>query len=241
MAHRGTIFLDEIAELSPHVQVKLLRILEDRQVRRVGGERPVRVDVRVMAATNRDLEAELRARRFRSDLYFRLAVVTLTVPPLRERRDDIPLLARHYLDQFRAALSRPVASISPDAVDALVSYDWPGNVRELINVVERAVLLSHGTELGLADLPPPVIAGRRVPGGPDALAAPLVDPAWFERPLLDARARVVAAFERRYLERLLAATGGRIATTAERAGVNPRTLFDVLQRHGLDKKAFRRA
>lgn len=240
MAHRGTIFLDEIGELPPHVQVKLLRILEDRQVRRVGGERPVRVDVRVMAATNRDLEAALKTRGFRSDLYFRLAVVTLTVPPLRERREDIPLLVRHYLDHFRAALGRPVVSISADAVDALVSYDWPGNVRELINVVERAVLLCHGSELGLSDLPPSVVAGHSGSLNAGADGGMAVDPALMDKPLLEARAQVVAGFERRYLDRLLAATGGRLAETAERAGVNPRTLFDMLQRHGLDKKDYRR-
>jgi DNA-binding NtrC family response regulator len=241
MAHRGTIFLDEIGELPAHVQVKLLRILEDRQVRRVGGERSVRVDVRVMAATNRDLESELKARRFRSDLYFRLAVVTLTLPPLRDRREDIALLARHYLDHFRASLGRPVAAISAEAVEALVSHDWPGNVRELINVMERAVLLSHGQELGLADLPPSIVAGRPGKGPANAdPAGPVLDPAWFDEALLDARARVLSAFERRYLERLLASTGGRISETAKRAGVNPRTLFDMLQRHGLDKKAFRK-
>ncbi|HSF99714.1 MAG TPA: sigma-54 dependent transcriptional regulator, partial [Vicinamibacterales bacterium] len=240
MAHRGTIFLDEIGELPPHVQVKLLRILEDRQVRRVGGERSVRVDVRVMAATNRDLEAALKTRGFRSDLYFRLAVVTLTVPSLRERREDIPLLVRHYLDHFRAALGRPVVSVSADAVDALVAYDWPGNVRELINVVERAVLLCHGTELGLSDLPPSVVAGRSgaLNAGRDGGMA--VDAALLDKPLLEARTEVVAGFERRYLDRLLTATGGRLAETAERAGVNPRTLFDMLQRHGLDKKDYRR-
>jgi len=239
MAHRGTIFLDEIGDLPAHVQVKLLRVLEDRQVRRVGGERSVRVDVRVMAATNRDLDAELKAKRFRSDLYFRLAVVTLTVPPLRDRREDIPPLVRHYLDHFRASLGRPVTGISAEAIAALVAYDWPGNVRELINVLERAVLLSHGTELDLADLPSSV-TGRAAAGQADAPDRPVFDPAWLDRPLLDARASVLAEFERRYLARLLGSNGGRIAATAEKAGVNPRTLFDLLRRHRLDKRVYKR-
>ncbi len=242
MAHRGTLFLDEVGEMPLHLQVRLLRVLEDHRVRRVGGERPIKVDVRVMAATNRDLEAEMKARRFRPDLYYRMAVVTLTVPSLRERREDIPLLVRHYLDYFRALLGRPVTGVTADALDALVAHDWPGNVRELINVLERAVLLCPDTEVGLDDLPAALVTGRRA-GGP-APAPPeareVFDDVLFEQPLAVARAEVLTALERRYLTRLLAATGGRVSETAKRAGVNARTLFDLMRRHDLRKEAFKR-
>jgi len=234
MAHRGTIFLDEIGEMPAHVQVKLLRVLEDRRVLRVGGERPVQVDVRVMAATNRDLEADLASRRFRSDLYYRLAVVTLTVPTLRERREDIPPLVRHYVEYFRALLGRPVTGVSGQAMAALAAYDWPGNVRELINVVERAVLLCRGAELGEVDLPPGIVG--RAEGTARAGADATADD-WLERPLTEAR----AAFEARYLAAALTATGGRVSEAARRAGINARTLYDLMQRRGLTKEMFKPA
>jgi len=240
MAHRGTIFLDEIGEMPLHVQVKLLRVLEDRRLLRVGGERPVQIDVRVMAATNRDLDAELKSRRFRSDLYFRLAVVTLTLPSLRERREDIPLLVRHYLDHFRALLGRHVTGVSDEAMRALTDHDWPGNVRELINVMERAVLLCPGAALGVSDMPSS-IASRQPSAEPDGSAGepPLIEEGWLDRPLPSARAELLAAFERRYLTRLLASTHGRLSETASRAGVNARTLFDLMRRHGLRKEPFK--
>lgn len=235
MAHRGTIFLDEIGEMPLHMQVKLLRVLEDRQVRRVGGEQSRRVDVRVVAATNRDLEADLKTKRFRSDLFFRLAVVTLTLPPLRDRPEDIPVLARHYLELLRAGLGRPAMTITDRALDALVARAWPGNIRELINVIERAVLLSHGTELDVIDLLPPSDPISE----PEATPRNVVDPAWFDLPLIEARQVVTADFELAYLKRHLAASGGRIAAAATRMGINPRTLFDLMQRHSLRKESFK--
>ena len=243
LAHRGTIFLDEVGEMPLHLQVKLLRVLEDRRLRRVGGERPIQVDVRVMAATNRDLEAEMKAKRFRADLYYRLAVVALTLPPLRERLDDIPLLVRHYLDYFRALVGRPVTGITDEAMAALSAHEWPGNVRELINVMERAVLLCPGPEVSIDDLPPSIARRRgrqRTPVGSTA-GKDGGDEALFRRSLADARTEVLSDFERRYLVRLLEATTGRIGVAAERAGVNPRTLFDLMRRHGLRKERFRPA
>ena len=185
IAHRGTIFLDEIGEMPRHVQVKLLRVLEDRHVLRVGGERPVKVDVRVMAATNRDLEADLASKRFRSDLYYRLAVVTLTLPSLRERREDIRPLVRHYVEYFRALLGRPVTGVSDQAMAALSAYDWPGNVRELINVMERAVLLAHGATLSEADLPPGIVS-RAAKAGEAVEGRPQADDRWLDRTLAEA-------------------------------------------------------
>jgi len=239
LAHRGTIFLDEIGEMPLHLQVKLLRVLEDRRLQRVGGERPLEVDVRVIAASNRDLKAEMEANRFRADLYFRLAVVTLTVPPLRERREDIPELARVFLDRFRRQLGRSVTRIRPEAMEALLRYDWPGNVRELMNVIERAVLLSTGPEIDLADLRGEEWSGGEQPSEPSSEGPGQAPDPLLERPLAEARREVLDDFERRYLRRLLQDSGGRVGDAAKRAGVNPRSLFALLKRHGLRKEEFK--
>ncbi|UCF40327.1 MAG: sigma-54-dependent Fis family transcriptional regulator, partial [Gemmatimonadota bacterium] len=241
LAHGGTLFLDEVVDLPAHLQVKLLRALEDRRVQRVGGERAIPVNVRIMAATNRLPEGEVEAQRLRADLYYRLAVVTLTVPPLRERREDVLPLVRSYLEHFSRHLGRQVTSIAPDALECLERYPWPGNVRELINVIERAVLLCGGTELGVTDLPRG-ITGRRGAGHQRVEESE----AWgtsLDRlqavPLGQARREVVAAFERRYLTELLKATGGRVGETARRAGINERSLYILMRRHGLAKEAFK--
>jgi len=244
LAHRGTIFLDEVGEMPLVLQAKLLRVLQEREILPVGGEEPVRIDVRVMAATNRDLAAEVAAGRFRADLYYRLCVVSLTLQPLRERREDLPALVDSYVQHFHAKLGRGATTVSPAAMEALVRYDWPGNVRELINVIERAVLLGSGTTLEPADLPPAIL-GASTPGdvsapaatdGGAALPAPsLLDLEWSR-----ARAAALAAFERTYFSRLLERTGGRVGEAARRAGIDPRSLYDKLRRLGLRKEAFRR-
>ncbi len=151
LAHGGTVFLDEIGELQPLLQVKLLRFLEERTFRRVGGTRDLRVDVRVVAATNRDLEAAVRDGGFRQDLYYRLGVVPVWVPPLRERLEDVPLLVRHFVAMFNRQLGVRKRGVLPDALERLVEYGWPGNVRELRNAVERAVLLGDGDFLAARD------------------------------------------------------------------------------------------
>ena len=242
MAHGGTIFLDEIAEMALHLQVKLLRVLEERRVQRLGSESSLAVDVRIMAATNRDLEEEVRTRRFRTDLYYRLAVVTLTLPALRQRREDVPDLAENYLHHFALALGRPVAAIRPEAMAALVRYDWPGNVRELINVVERAVLLTSHAEIGPDDLPR-AIAGWR-PAATDANGGGeprQVGQAqrWRGRTLREARAEVDKEFLKEYLGEILHTVGGRVGLAADLAGVNPRTLYELMQQVGVRKEDFR--
>ncbi len=245
LAHRGTLFLDEIGDLSPHLQGKLLRVLQERKIQRVGGEEVIEVDVRVMAATNRDLEEAMRSREFRSDLYYRLGVVTLTVPPLRERRDDIPSLVASYLERFRRQLGRPAHAIAEEALAALVEYPWPGNVRELINVMERAVLLCDGETIALADLPEAIArhaGGGAVASAPGEAADGLDLPAeWLSRPLAAVRRELLATVERRYLAAQLAATGGRIGETARRAGLDPRSLYGKMRDLGLAKEEFRRA
>jgi DNA-binding NtrC family response regulator len=242
LAHNGTLFLDEIAETPLHLQVKLLRAIDTRAIQRVGGERPLQVDVRVMAATNRDLDAEVAARRFRSDLYYRLAVVTLSIPPLRERREDIPELIDTYVQRFRIHLGREVASCAPEAVDALVRYNWPGNVRELINVIERAVLLCSGDRIEVQDLPQNVAAPAGLTALDDPLAPGLAKPdTWIDRPLREVKESLIASVERRYVSELLRATRGRIGETAKRAGLNERALYAVMKRHGLRKEDFKRS
>lgn len=160
-AHRGTLLLDEIGEISPAMQVKLLRTLQEREVRRVGENTTRKVDVRVIAATNRDLPAEVQAGTFRQDLFYRLRVVELRVPPLRERRDDVLALARTFLIAAAERMGRKVTSLSPAAAAQLIRYDWPGNVRELENAIERAVALAKGSRIDVDDLPEEV--GRAVP------------------------------------------------------------------------------
>jgi DNA-binding NtrC family response regulator len=240
LAHGGTLFLDEVGEMPAHLQVKLLRVLQDRQVVRVGGEHPILVDVRVMTATNKDLEAEVAAKRFRPDLYYRLAVVTLTVPALRDRREDIPKLASTYVSYFRSNLGQGVEGISPEALEALVRYAWPGNVRELINVIERATLLSPGPQIGLSDLPPVIGEASTVvspTAGGDGHG--LLPRDWLSRPLKELRRELLAEVDRRYLGELLRATNGRIGEAAARAGVDERSLYDLLRRYGLRKESFK--
>jgi DNA-binding NtrC family response regulator len=242
VAHRGTIFLDEIGEMPPHLQVKLLRVLQEKRIHPVGSESPVGVDVRVMAATNRDLATDLRHGRFRADLYYRIGVVTLAVPPLRERREDIQALTESFVAHFRPLAAHRLTGVHPAAMAAILSYSWPGNVRELINVVERAVLLCNGSEITLADLPgeirdgiapSPSHAGRAA--GPGDVPAPELLP-W-----RTARQRAILDFERKYFTTLLRATGGRIGVTARLAQIDPRALYDKLKRLSLRKEDFRPA
>lgn len=162
-AHTGTIFLDEINSLPPHLQVKLLRVLQEHEFERVGDTQTIHVDTRVVAASNRDLLAETAAGRFREDLYYRLNVVPIHLPPLRERREDIPELADHFLNLYNDGNDRYVVHIDPKALAALQEYDWPGNVREMQNYIERAVVLATGDELSLDFLPDAITGGRPQP------------------------------------------------------------------------------
>jgi two-component system response regulator AtoC len=243
LAHRGTLLLDEVGEIPPHLQVKLLRALEDRWIQRVGSEKPIKVNVRIIAATNRDVEAEIEKGRFRSDLFYRLAVLTLTVPPLRERPEDIEKLALDYLEHFRQQVGRPEIAIEAAALDVFSRYSWPGNVRELINAIEQAVLLCSENRIMVEDLPrrisTAVIGGAAdvLPSGKDGVMR--LSDELLDKPLPDARAEIVAAFERTYAMRLLEATKGRVGDTAKRAGINQRHLYDLMKRHGLRKKDYK--
>jgi DNA-binding NtrC family response regulator len=215
-ARGGTIFLDEIGEMSPALQVRLLRTLELGEVRPVGSSRAMSVDVRVIAATHRDLERAAREGSFRQDLFYRLHVFAIRVPPLRERREDIPLLAAHFLAGF-ASRGRGAASLTPGAVAALAAYDWPGNVRELENTLERLAVEARSGTIDVVDLPP---AFREQPLSPEA-------PLFAGLPSLE-------EMEKRYLRHVLAAVKGNRSRAAEVLGIDRRTLYRMAERFGLD-------
>ena len=243
-AHTGTIFLDEINSTTPHLQVKLLRALQEREFERVGDTSTIRVDTRVIAASNRDLLEEAAAGRFREDLYYRLNVVPLYLPPLRERREDIPELVAHFLDLYNEQNDRYVAHIEPQALAALQAYDWPGNVRELQNYVERAVVMANGDELTSDLLPTAVSKGRpsRKLGAPldfDALAEQLVNVGLGSagEEVSDVHSRIVDRVEREVIAQVLGECGGVQIKAAGRLGINRNTLHKKLKQYGLDGDA----
>lgn len=222
LAHRGTLFLDELGEMSPGTQAKLLRVLETRQFERVGGTEKVSVDVRVVAATNRDLAAEAKAGRFREDLFHRLAVVTLSMPPLRERREDLPALASHFLARHAERQGRRFQGFSPAALARLVAHDWPGNVRELSNVVERAVVLADGDLVRLEDLPEALLeAAGGTPDGGVGL------PPYHE---------AVNRAKREAVGGALARSHGNVTEAARLLGLHPNYLHRLLNQLGLRRE-----
>ena len=222
-AHNGTIFLDEIGETSLALQVKLLRVLQESEVRRVGSARAVRVDVRVLAATNRDLEREVKEGRFREDLFYRLSVVTLRVPPLRERAEDLRLLAVHALKHARDAGAR-ATTISEEVLALLEQYEWPGNVRELENTIEHAALYARGSVITPDDLPEKL---RR--HGRSAERANKTQVLYEDLPTLD-------ELERRYLIHVLHSVGGSRTRAAEVMAIDRRTLYRMAERYGINLK-----
>ena len=217
-ASGGTVLLDEIGETSLALQVRLLRTIEEGEVRPVGAGRTVNVDARVISATNRDLEKEVAAQRFRQDLYYRLSVIVITVPPLRERRSDIPLLVAQFLQNASARAGRTV-ELAPEALDALTGHDWPGNVRELENTIERLVLFSRGSSIHASDLPPAISAVGASTRFHQHMFADL--------PSLDEH-------ERRYLLHVLHAVAGNRTRAAEVMGIDRRTLYRMAIRFGLN-------
>jgi len=214
-ANRGTVFLDEVGDMSLSMQAKLLRVLQEQEVKPVGGTDTVPVDVRVVAATHQDLEALTRAGRFRTDLYYRLHVVALHVPPLRERREDIPVLAEHFLREYAAAADRPIQGFSPQAMQSLLAHSWPGNVRELENVVERAVALAQGLIVEESDLPEKLA----VPASVTNLAAQ-ADRLTLEETI------------RRHVIEILEQVHGNKSEAARVLGIPRRTLYRMLERYG---------
>ncbi|MFH1130925.1 MAG: sigma-54 dependent transcriptional regulator [Pseudomonadota bacterium] len=244
LGHGGTVFLDEIGEMPQHLQVKLLRVLQDHEIRRLGGERSLTIDVRVMAATSRDLERGVAENSFRRDLYYRLNVMTLTLPPLRERKEDIRELALNYVNYLRPRIGCGVYGINDESINALINYSWPGNVRELINVIERALLLCPGENITQNELP---VSISRTEGAmiPAAAFLPIkgegdhLPEEWLNLPWRDVRKAVISHVERAYFEGLLERTKGRIGESAKCAGMEPRSLFEKMRAHGLNKEDFR--
>ncbi|GAB4333420.1 MAG: sigma-54 dependent transcriptional regulator [Desulfobulbaceae bacterium] len=237
-AHGGTIFLDEIGEMPLHLQTKLLRVLQDYEVRPVGSDMTIWVDVRVIAATNRDLENEVASGNFRKDLFYRLSVMTLTIPPLRERRDDIAALARRFLNYFRYKIGRDITHITEETLHALYSYDWPGNVRELMNVIERAILISKGREITLQDLPSVFHRGIAIADGrPENID--VIPDTWRNMTLPEVSGEILSQVEKLYLHMVLTETAGRIKTAAKRAGIHQRALYNKMKKYGLRKEDYK--
>jgi DNA-binding NtrC family response regulator len=239
-AHTGTIFLDEINSTTVKLQVKLLRVLQEREFERVGDTQTIRVDTRVIAASNRDLVAEIEAQRFREDLYYRLNVVPIHLPPLRERPEDIAELVSFFLGHYNEQNDRYVIHIEPRALAALQAYAWPGNVRELQNYIERAVVMAPGDELTSDLLPDVVLApgrGRR-PRGSDleALTFDLVQQGLQEAPADDGElhARIVNRVERELIAQVMQSCDGVQTKAAGRLGINRNTLHKKLKEYGLD-------
>ena len=232
LASGGTLFLDELGTISPAMQVKLLRVLERMEVRRVGASRLIKVNVRIVAATNASLEDAVAAGTFREDLYYRLNVVQIQIPPLRERPEDIPLLAEVFRKKFAASLSRSdVTLLEASATRRLKAYTWPGNVRELENVIERAVIMAQGPGITEGDLPERLRAAEA-----RRMAIPTFD---VEEPLMTVVQRVRNAVEREYLKRVLRRYKGHLGRAAAHAGVNRRTLYNKMQLLGLRREDFR--
>jgi DNA-binding NtrC family response regulator len=217
IAEGGTLFLDEVTEMSPAMQVKLLRVLQERELLRVGGTDPVAVNVRFIAATNRDLQESVGSGRFRADLYFRLNVVNLALPPLRDRRDDVPLLAFYFLKKFALAMGKPVSDLAPDALRLLNRYDYPGNVRELANLIERGVALAQAATLELGHLPESL----------RSLSVRISAPVSSELQTLEKN-------EATYIAQVLEYTGGNRNQTADILGIDRVSLWRRIKRYGLE-------
>ncbi len=223
-ADGGTLFIDEIGEMPLPLQSRLLRFLQTKEFRRVGASRQTRVDVRVVVATNRELEDEVARGRFRQDLFYRINVFPIRLPPLRERKEDVPLLADHFLRATARGMERAVEGLAPEALAALAAQDWPGNVRQLENVVRRLVVMAAGPRIGLRECE--AVLGSAVPAAKTKREV---------EPFHQARAEALARFERAYLDGLLQAVGTNVAEAARRAGIDRKNLWLKLRRHGIGR------
>ncbi len=233
LANKGTIFLDEIGEMSPSLQVKLLRVLQERKFERVGGVKTISVDIRVVAATNQDLETAVKEGRFREDLYYRLNVIPIHVPPLRERRSDIPLLAKYFLEKYCKGKRKGVQGISDEAMDILVRYDWPGNVRELENIIERMVILASGDIITKEDLPLQIVEKAGCSPGLVAVTGEAME---FPDDGLSL-SQAVSELEKTLILKALERTGGVKNRAAKLLKMNRTTLIEKMKKLGLMPKS----
>ena len=225
MANGGTIFLDEIAEMSPHLQVKLLRVLQEQEFERLGGTRTIRCDVRIIAATNKNLEQAVEKGKFREDLYFRLNVIPIQLPPLRERKNDIPLLVNHFLEQMNKAKNKKIRGMEKEVLEALEAYDWPGNVRELENVIERMVILADGEYITVSDLPEKIAVHRR---RPDISVTELPEEGV-------SLSQAVNQYERQLIISALEKTGWVKNRAAKLLRMNRTTLVEKIKKQGIER------
>ncbi|MHB8075803.1 sigma-54-dependent transcriptional regulator [Desulfosporosinus fructosivorans] len=227
LASGGTLFLDEIGELSLALQAKLLRALEEQEFRRVGGHKLIKVDVRIVAATNRDLEQMVASKEFREDLYYRLNVISLKLPPLRDRREDIPLFVLHFCAKFARKTGKVIKGCEPRAMDLLTQYSWPGNVRELRNIMERAVTLAENEVVGTQDLGQKVLVANVDPMGCTEIPTNL--------PYREAKELWINHLEAHYLPKLLERFDGNVTRAAEWAGIDRKTIHRLLKKHNLSR------
>ncbi len=231
-ASGGTLFLDEVGDVSAATQAKLLRVLQEGEIRPVGSAGLRKVDVRILAATNRDLRAAIRAGSFREDLFFRLNVLTIEIPPLRERLEDVPSLVQHFLAKYAERYKKPGIRVSPATLEALARSTWPGNVRELEHAIQHALIVAQGKILTPESLPPQLVAGSSTDVVP---AAEVSSRTAFS----DARAAALADFEQRFVEEALAASKGNLALAARKSGMDKSNLRRLAQRHGIDPDRFK--
>ena len=224
-ASGGTLFIDEITELAPHLQPKLLRALEERVVTPVGSDHPVKFDCRVVVAAQRDLLKEVAAQRFRADLYYRLAVVSIELPPLRERREDIPLLVDHFLAQLQPGKASTFADLDRDLGRRLLAHEWPGNLRELRNTVERIAVMNG--------VSPFASAGPGTASAPVAQDASLSVPVFLDQPFKEAKEAMLTAFEKAYVTRLLERVGGSVTEAARVAELDRKHIYNLMTKHNL--------
>ena len=242
VAHGGTLFLDEIGDMALETQAKILRVLQEKELERVGGNRTIKVDVRVIAATNQDLEAKVRDGSFREDLFYRLNVVPIALPSLREREGDLPLLIEHFLDKASAHLKRPRRGLSAAAARALVAHEWKGNIRELEHAIEQAVVLASGEMIDLDDLAPEIRDGAGRAPGSSAGTPASIEPADAEVGGVrsrDAKQQVVERFEREFIHDALSRHHGNISKAAEEMGMYRQHLQGKLAEYGIDAAAFK--
>jgi len=269
LAHGGTLFLDEIGDMPLHLQTKLLRVLQEYEIVPIGGEEPTWVDVRVIAATNKNIEQEIEKGRFRRDLFYRIGVISLTIPPLNRRKEDIPALIRGFISHYRKRIGRDVVGISDEAVIAMSRYHWPGNVRELMNVIERAMLLCRGNVITLENLPVGIlteetfqteknVSNTRDHDIPSHYCHPeeadhLQDKALYSRTsvLFDAThwegktlpqvtQEVLRKVEKIYIEQVLSTSKGRVGKAAKLAGIHPRGLYNKMKQLGIHKESYKK-
>jgi len=229
-AHGGTIFLDEVGEISPTLQVKLLRVLHDRKFERVGSNKTLEVDVRIIAATNKDLQKEISQGKFREDLYYRLNVVQIALPPLRERRDDVPLLTEHFLKKFRKKLNKEIKGFSQEVLTAMMKYDWPGNVRELENIIERSAIMEKGKLISRIDLPNAVVPRKNTPLQVDHIDTSI--------PFQELKKGLIDHFEREYFKKLLIQCRGNIMRASKCAQMDYKTFYEKMKKHSLRRSDF---